>query len=223
MNLNLSKRVITSFFLLLILCLSLFVHKYFWLVTLVLVSVIAYIEFQNIIKKILKIKKNSLILLKFLSVLYLLFFIFSSYSIYKNPPIVLIFILLICICSDTGGFIIGKLIGGQKLTKISPNKTVSGSVGSFIFSLIPTIIFLIIFNYTNNENFKINETTYTIILSLFLSLICQLGDLCISYFKRKANVKDTGSILPGHGGLLDRVDGAIFVLPAAFILNIITL
>lgn len=223
MNLNLSKRVITSFFLLLILCLSLFVHKYFWLVTLVLVSVIAYIEFQNIIKKILKIKKNSLILLKFLSVLYLLFFIFSSYSIYKNPPIVLIFILLICICSDTGGFIIGKLIGGQKLTKISPNKTVSGSVGSFIFSLIPTIIFLIIFNYTNNENFKINETTYTIILSLFLSLICQLGDLCISYFKRKANVKDTGSILPGHGGVLDRVDGAIFVLPAAFILNIITL
>ena len=223
MNLNLSKRVITSFFLLLILCLSLFVHKYFWLVTLVLVSVIAYIEFQNIIKKILKIKKNSLILLKFLSILYLLFFIFSSYSIYKNPPIVLIFILLICICSDTGGFIIGKLIGGQKLTKISPNKTVSGSVGSFIFSLIPTIIFLIIFNYTNNENFKINETTFTIILSLFLSLICQLGDLCISYFKRKANVKDTGSILPGHGGILDRVDGAIFVLPAAFILNIITL
>ena len=223
MNLNLSKRVITSFFLLLILCLSLFVHKYFWLVTLVLVSVIAYIEFQNIIKKILKIKKKSLILLKFFSILYLLFFIFSSYSIYKNPPIVLIFILLICICSDTGGFIIGKLIGGQKLTKISPNKTVSGSVGSFIFSLIPTIIFLIIFNYTNNENFKINETTYTIILSLFLSLICQLGDLCISYFKRKANVKDTGSILPGHGGILDRVDGAIFVLPAAFILNIITL
>jgi phosphatidate cytidylyltransferase len=223
MNSNLSKRVITSFFLLLILCLSLFVHKYFWLVTLVLVSVIAYIEFQNIIKKILKIKKNSLILLKFLSVLYLLFFIFSSYSIYKNPPIVLIFILLICICSDTGGFIIGKLIGGQKLTNISPNKTVSGSVGSFIFSLIPTIIFLIIFNYTNNENFKINETTFTIILSLFLSLICQLGDLCISYFKRKANVKDTGSILPGHGGILDRIDGAIFVLPAAFILNIITL
>ena len=223
MNLNLSKRVITSFFLLLILCLSLFVHKYFWLVTLVLVSVIAYIEFQNIIKKIIKIKKNSLILLKFLSILYLLFFIFSSYSIYKNPPIVLIFILLICICSDTGGFIIGKLIGGQKLTKISPNKTVSGSVGSFIFSLIPTIIFLIIFNYTNNENFKINETTFTIILSLFLSLICQLGDLCISYFKRKANVKDTGSILPGHGGILDRIDGAIFVLPAAFILNIITL
>ena len=223
MNLNLSKRVITSFFLLLILCLSLFVHKYFWLVTLVLVSVIAYIEFQNIIKKILKIKKKSLILLKFFSILYLLFFIFSSYSIYKNPPIVLIFILLICICSDTGGFIIGKLIGGQKLTNISPNKTVSGSVGSFIFSLIPTIIFLIIFNYTNNENFKINETTYTIILSLFLSLICQLGDLCISYFKRKANVKDTGSILPGHGGILDRVDGAIFVLPAAFILNIITL
>ena len=223
MNLNLSKRVITSFFLLLILCLSLFVHKYFWLVTLVLVSVIAYIEFQNIIKKILKIKKKSLILLKFFSILYLLFFIFSSYSIYKNPPIVLIFILLICIFSDTGGFIIGKLIGGQKLTNISPNKTVSGSVGSFIFSLIPTIIFLIIFNYTNNENFKINETTYTIILSLFLSLICQLGDLCISYFKRKANVKDTGSILPGHGGILDRVDGAIFVLPAAFILNIITL
>ena len=222
MNLNLTKRIITSFFLLLILCLSLFVHKYIWLITLFLVSVISYIEFINIIKKIPNIEKISLILFKFFSILYLFFFIYSSYNIYKNPPIELIFILLICIFSDTGGFVIGKFIGGQKLTKISPNKTVSGSIGSFIFSLIPIIIFLIIFNYTNNEIFKINETSSAIILSLFLSLICQLGDLYISYFKRKANLKDTGSILPGHGGILDRIDGAIFVLPVAFIFNIIT-
>ena len=119
---------------------------------------------------------------------------------------------MVCIFSDIGGYVIGKLLGGRKLTKISPNKTISGSIGSFIFSLIPYILLILI-----KEIPEIN--TYVLFLTtLFLSLTCQVGDLFISYFKRKAKVKDTGTILPGHGGLLDRIDGIIFAVPVAFIL-----
>ena len=219
MDINLSKRILTSFFLLFFLSISLFINKYLWLIVLVVVSIISFNEFNNLLKKIFKNKNNLLNLINFISILFLFFFIFASYNIYQYPPIELIFILLVCIFSDTGGFFIGKLIGGKRLTQISPNKTISGSVGSFICSLLPAIIYLIIFESTEDNNFKINNIFTTMFISLFLSLICQLGDLFISYFKRKANVKDTGSILPGHGGLLDRIDGIIFVLPAAYIID----
>ena len=127
-------------------------------------------------------------------------------------------ILLICILSDTGGYIVGKSIGGKKLTKISPNKTISGSFGSFLFSVFLIIIFEKFkkITFISNNIFNIYILIY---ICLLLSLICQLGDLFISYFKRKANVKNTGSLLPGHGGLLDRIDGIIFVLPIAYILD----
>ena len=88
-----------------------------------------------------------------------------------------------------------------------------------MFSLFPLIIYFLIFHYTKNLDFYPSNILQIIFLSLFLSLVCQSGDLFISYFKRRAKVKDTGSILPGHGGLLDRIDGAIFVLPAAFIMD----
>ena len=126
----------------------------------------------------------------------------------------MLFVLSICIFSDTGGYVVGKSIGGKKLTKISPNKTISGSIGSFIFSLFPVLLFLII----SNSYLLKNNILFLISVCLFLSLICQLGDLLISFFKRKAKAKDTGTILTGHGGLLDRIDGFIFVLPASFIL-----
>ena len=105
--------------------------------------------------------------------------------------------------------------------RISPNKTVSGSIGSFIFSLIPIIIFLLIYEFTKNIEFRIHNHEFDniIFLCLFTSLICQLGDLFISYYKRKAKIKDTGTILPGHGGLLDRIDGIIFVIPSVFIVD----
>ena len=129
------------------------------------------------------------------------------------------FVILICIFSDSGGYFVGNLIGGRKLTKISPKKTISGSIGSFIFSLFPIIIFWSYFKFSQELIFKTNSYLKLIPVCLFLCLICQLGDLFISYFKRKAKVNDTGSILPGHGGLLDRVDGVIFVLPMAYIIN----
>ena len=129
----------------------------------------------------------------------------------SGSPVFFLFILSICFFSDVGGYVIGKLIGGKKLTKISPNKTISGSIGSFSFSVFPLLLF---YNYNQYEYFfSINN----LLFCLIISLVCQLGDLFISYLKRKAKIKDTGFILPGHGGLLDRVDGIIFAVPFAYL------
>jgi len=138
------------------------------------------------------------------------------YNSNKND---LIIILSVCIFSDIGGYICGKLIGGKKLTRISPNKTISGSIGSTLFSLLPIIYYIYHYKYLLNIEFNYLKICVVFIL---ISIICQLGDLFISYFKRRSNVKDTGSILPGHGGLLDRIDGILFAVPfGIFIYNII--
>ena len=123
--------------------------------------------------------------------------------------IILFIFLFGCIASDIGGFIIGKIFKGPKLTYISPKKTISGSIGSFCFSIIVVNFLIFYFTDTFNINF--------VLISLFTSLGCQLGDLFFSYLKRKAKIKDTGNILPGHGGVLDRVDGIFFGIPAGFI------
>tara|TARA_Y100000022_G_scaffold171938_1_gene158676 strand:+ start:312 stop:980 length:669 start_codon:yes stop_codon:yes gene_type:complete len=216
---NLSKRIITSIILIFIVSISLFYNKYIWLFTLILVSLVLFIEFNNLVNKIWKKEKKTILKFNIFSSLFLLILIYVSYESYNNPPTGLVFIILICIFSDTGGYLIGNLIGGKKLTKISPNKTISGSIGSFLFSLMPIVIFWGLYNFTNDLSFKAENSLKLIPICLFLSLICQLGDLFISYFKRKAKVEDTGSILPGHGGLLDRIDGIIFVLPAAYLID----
>ena len=216
---NLSKRIITSIILIFILSISLFYNKYIWLFTLIFVSLVLFIEFNHLVNKIWKKEKKTILKFNIFSSLFLLILIYVSYESYNNPPTGLVFIILICIFSDTGGYLIGNLIGGKKLTKISPNKTISGSIGSFLFSLIPIVIFWGLYNFTNDLSFKTESSLKLIPICLFLCLICQLGDLFISYFKRKAKVEDTGSILPGHGGLLDRIDGIIFVLPAAYLID----
>ena len=138
----------------------------------------------------------------------------SSFEIHgrTGSPVVFLFVISICFFSDIGGYVIGRTIGGKKLTKISPNKTISGSIGSFLFSILPLLLF---YNFDQYEySFSINN----ILFCLLISLVSQLGDLFISYLKRKAKIKDTGFILPGHGGLLDRVDGIIFAVPFAYLL-----
>jgi phosphatidate cytidylyltransferase len=219
MNNNLSKRIVTSLLLLILLLISLLINKYFWLILLLVVSIILFNEFNNLIKKAYKKDKKLVNLISIISIIYLILFIYTAYNQYTNFRD-LVLILSICIFSDTGGFIVGKLIGGKKLTIISPNKTIAGSLGSFLFSLFPLIILLIIYKIPTIKalNFY-SDLTILIFISLLLSFVCQSGDLFISYFKRKAKVKDTGSILPGHGGLLDRIDGAIFVIPTAFIVD----
>ena len=134
-------------------------------------------------------------------------------NLYNLGSVFIIYILLICIFSDIGGYVVGKTIGGKKLTKISPKKTISGSIGSFCFSIVPLLLFY---------NFDQSEYSYSFnnfLLCLEISLVCQLGDIFISYIKRKAKVKDTGSVLPGHGGILDRIDGIVFAVPGALIID----
>ena len=218
---NLQKRIFTSLILTIVLLICLFLNKYSWLILIIIASIISFFEFNNLVKKIWK--KNEILknLINITCFFYLFFFTYSAYELYKEGLNITIFILLICIFSDIGGYVIGKTIGGKKLTKISPNKTVAGSIGLFIFSLIPIIIFLLIYEFTKNIEFRIHNHEFDniIFLCLFTSLICQLGDLFISYYKRKAKIKDTGSILPGHGGLLDRIDGIIFAVPFVIIVD----
>ena len=159
-------------------------------------------------------KKNDL--LKFLGIIFLLFSFYTAFEIreYKNYKSFL-FIVIVCIFTDIGGYIFGKIFKGPKLIKISPNKTYAGLFGSFLLSLIAGLIYL---NYLGKKEIINPDNLIIFLLILFISLISQIGDLVISYFKRKAKLKDTGKILPGHGGLLDRIDGLIFVFPTIYIL-----
>ena len=152
-------------------------------------------------------KKNNLII--FLGIVCLLLSFNSAYYFRKSFGIdFFIFTILICVFADIGGYTFGKIFGGPKLIKkISPKKTYTGMIGSF---LLPLIIGLIFINYFLEE--KIIFSLYKLFAYILLiSLVNQIGDLIISYFKRKAKIKDTGKILPGHGGLLYRLDGLTFV------------
>ena len=218
MKKELKKRIITSIVLIAILLNCLFISKESWLVLLGVVSIVSFLEFFNLTKKIYKKIFSRLILLT-ISFVILLLFTYSAYKIkIEYGEIVMIFILLICIFSDIGGYVVGKSVGGKKLTKISPNKTISGSVGSFLFSFFPIGIYGLLSIITNKDYFKFVLEGDVIVVCLILSLTCQIGDLLISFFKRKAKVKDTGRILPGHGGILDRVDGIIFAVPFSYFL-----
>ena len=209
---DLSKRLITSIFLIFLLGLS-FNYSYILIISLILVSFISWIEFQGLIARIFRKKNFKINFFKIstngLSLIYLTIFsaiIFSGIS-QDNFKMSMLYLFSICICSDVGGLLFGKIFKGKKLTKISPNKTISGSIGSFLLSLclVPIFHFLLVDQFSNLLNL--------IVLAILVSFFCQLGDLFISFLKRKAKVKDTGDILPGHGGLLDRIDGMILAMP----------
>jgi phosphatidate cytidylyltransferase len=203
---NLNKRILTSFPLLIIAIYAIY-NNIILVLSLFIISSILIYEFSNIVKNIFKKNKiNSFIFLN-LFIFYICLFASQIYFFlggeFENKQIVFLFILLICIFTDIGGYIFGNIIKGKKLTTISPNKTYAGMFGSFICSLIICTLFIIYFNFSINFIF----------FTLLVSLVSQVGDLFISYLKRKANIKDTGNFLPGHGGLLDRLDGIIFAIP----------
>ena len=154
----------------------------------------------------------------FIGILFLMLSFYSAYQLRDQSGFnFFIFLVLICVFTDLGGFFFGKLFKGPKLTKISPKKTYSGVFGGFV---LPLLFGLIYYSYTNlnySELIKIN----LILLILIISFTSQLGDLIISYFKRIAKIKDTGKILPGHGGILDRIDGLIFVIPFIYLIIIL--
>ncbi len=162
-------------------------------------------------------KKNDLS--KLFGIIFLFFSFYTTFQIRENYNLNnFLFIMTICVFTDIGGYIFGNIFKGPKLTRISPKKTYSGVFGSFLLSLIVGLIFT---NYFLIDQKIFNEDLSLIILILFISMISQIGDLIISYFKRKAKLKDTGSIIPGHGGLLDRVDGMIFVFPIFYLITIL--
>ena len=225
MSQNLLKRIITSIFLLSLLIFINFSHKNVFIISILIIGLIICIEANNLFSKLLnnnRSKKNfsinkfniKFILLNIITFCYI-FFIFCnlSFEIYRSEgETFFLYLISICFFTDIGGYVFGKIIGGKKLSKISPNKTIAGTVGSFISSIIPLIIVLN-FNYINLE---FNLTN--IMFCLLISLISQIGDLFISFIKRKATIKDTGNLLPGHGGILDRVDGIIFAVPFSYFL-----
>ena len=216
MNSELQKRTLTSIVLIFLLTLM-YLYSFIMITALIIIAIIIWIEFYALISKIIKKNKFKDKFLRFfykaISLLYLsliVFLIFTIEFFYPNQKIYLLYVILVAILSDIGGLIIGKTFKGKKLTKISPNKTISGSVGSFFFSII-----LIPFFYKDLIEFNF---LIMIIITLTISFISQAGDLFISYMKRKAKVKDTSDMLPGHGGFLDRVDGIIFAIPIGMIL-----
>ena len=219
MNSNIKKRILTSI-LLITLLIGMFFYSYIMIISLIIIAIISWIEFYALISKILK--KNILkdkffrFFYKALSLIYLsglVYLIFAIESEYSNLKIYLLYSVIVAILSDIGGLVCGKIFKGKKLTKISPNKTISGSIGSFMFST-----FLIPFFYKS----QIDQTLVNFfIITIIISLTSQLGDLFISLLKRKAKVKDTSDLLPGHGGVLDRIDGIIFAIPLGIFLFII--
>jgi len=217
MNKELIKRIVTSLFLVTLLGLVFF-YSYILIISLIIISIISWIEFQGLISKIFikdSFKSKFLKLsIKATSLAYLMLFSFIVFSgiMQSNFKLNMFYLFSICVCSDIGGLIFGKIFKGKKLTKISPNKTISGSIGSFILSLALVPLFY----YILDEKF-INPFDL-IVLAIIVSFSCQLGDLFISYLKREAKVKDTGDLLPGHGGFLDRIDGILFAIPVGMML-----
>ena len=151
-----------------------------------------------------------------------IFLLFSFYCVYfvrseleEKSLFIFLLILLICISTDVGGYIFVKIFKGPKLTKISPKKTYAGVVGGYFLS----IIFASILNNFSN----LFTPDYTLsgkeefVFVLMISTVSQVGDIIISYFKRSSNIKDTGKLIPGHGGILDRIDGMIFAFPFFYI------
>lgn len=211
---NLKTRVITAILLLFLFSLII-KFNYILVFSLLIFSIMGIIEFNNLLKRI-NIQKFLKLIFNVLFIIYvfLFSFLFFFFSNFIHLKIILFSILVGCVASDIGGYVFGNLIKGPKLTKVSPNKTISGSIGSIILSMISTSS--IFFYLTNKVDYKI------FIIGFIVSIACQLGDLFFSYLKRKAKLKDTGNFLPGHGGVLDRIDGILIGIPIGFI-TLITL
>ena len=209
MNNEFEKRLLTSFLIIPLALFFIISGSLFFTLFLSIIFLISIYEW-------FKLTKN----LKFSKIIGTIFILFSIYSAYllrnEQGVYVFIFIILISILTDIGGYLFGKTFKGPKLTKISPNKTYSGVIGSFFLSIIGGLIY---FNLLmGNIPLRAEQHIGVLIIIFLISLVSQLGDLIISFFKRIAKIKNTGTILPGHGGLLDRIDGIIFTIPFSYII-----
>ena len=208
MDNELFKRILSSIVLIPIVIFFIVKGSLLFLLLLFICFFIVSFEWNNLCKK------------KPHNILGIIFILLSFYSIYRlrndfnDDYFYFLFIITICIGTDIGGYVFGKLIKGPKLTKISPNKTFAGSIGGYLLSIIGSIFLL----NNKNLNTQIEINLDVVLFILLISTVSQLGDILISYFKRLSKIKDTGKIIPGHGGLLDRVDGMIFAFPFSYII-----
>tara|TARA_X000000950_G_scaffold265378_1_gene339582 strand:- start:4329 stop:4982 length:654 start_codon:yes stop_codon:yes gene_type:complete len=211
MKSELSKRLMSSMVLIPVVFYCIMSGSYYFNFLIITSFLISIFEWNSMNKR----KLYSTIGLIFLFISYLTIFLirnnFGEQSLYF-----FLVITLTCVSTDLGGYIFGKIFGGPKLTKLSPKKTYSGMIGAFVFS----IVVLILFNkYNFISDYYSNKTNINFIfVILIISSVSQIGDIIVSYFKRKAKIKHTGRIIPGHGGLLDRTDGMIFAFPISYLL-----
>ena len=206
MNNELKKRILSSLILIPIVFFFIIKGSYFFLFLLLVSIIISSYEWHFLAKN------KPYYLLGFI---FLFFSFFCIYKIRSNESNLFdnfLIILLICIFTDIGGYVFGKIFKGPKLTSYSPNKTISGSIGGYLLSL-SLIPFFFYFNLYNQNNIAL-----IIIYVILISTVSQIGDISVSYFKRQSKVKDTGKILPGHGGLLDRIDGMLFAFPFGYLI-----
>ena len=206
------KRLISSIILILITLLVVLEGKTFFYIFLSIAFVISSYEWFKMIKRFD---------IKIFGILFLFFSFYSAFYFRDQNLEGFLLIILICVSTDIGGYIFGNLFKGPKLTKISPKKTQSGMIGGFVLSLIVSSIFVL--QYSNDiyidQNLIENDLKFVILIFL-ISSVSQVGDLTISYFKRSSKIKNTGNIIPGHGGLLDRIDGMIFVFPFVYLITL---
>lgn len=209
MNSELSKRTLTSIIILIVSIFFLYQGQIFFGIFLIIIFILSFLEWIK-----LSINKISF----FFGIFFLIVSFTTIYLLRSENLFFFIISILISVFSDIGGYVFGKILKGPKLTKISPNKTISGMIGSFIFSLIAVSLYF----YIDEKFFQINKEYFYnfnfLFIVLILSSINQIGDLIISYFKRKKNINDTGKVLPGHGGILDRIDGMIFSVPTTYLI-----
>ena len=200
---NFTKRFISSIILIPLVLFCILKGQLSLLIFTIVCLFVAIYEWSKMVKKLLfKVFGNTFLIISFY------FFYELSNEIWK-----ILFVIVICVSTDTGGYIFGKIFKGPKLIKISPNKTYAGMLGGYFLSVISFIVFSNYFFELKNIFFEMLITT------IILSTISQIGDIIISFFKRKSKIKNTGKIIPGHGGLLDRIDGMIFTFPAFYLIN----
>ena len=198
---ELKKRILSSIILLPLALFFIFAGSFYLIFFTLICFFVSIYEWNNMVKKIE---------LQFFGSLFLIFSFYTFYEI--SDSYLLIFVLLLCASTDIGGYTFGKLFKGPKLIRISPNKTYSGMIGGYLLSLIFLLFFMNWINQTINLEW--------FIITILISTVSQIGDIAISYFKRLSKVKDTGKIIPGHGGLLDRIDGMIFAFPVFYLIKL---
>ena len=201
---NLLMRTLSSLILIPLLFYLIFFNSYLLIFFIFICFVISCYEWN-----LIKTNKQY----KVLGYILLIFSFYTFYALSKELNLISL-VIIICISTDIGGYVFGKIFKGPKLIKISPNKTYSGMIGAYLFSLLSYILIINFIEYP--------DKFFTfLILTIIISTVSQIGDIIISYFKRLSNIKDTGKIIPGHGGLLDRIDGMVFTFPFVFLIKLL--